>query len=1409
MSSPDSYPDFAVPAPLPEETILQEVLGYLNYSNGKPDPRFQAHLSRLAVDLVSLDVASRAERSHSTPPREIVAEPSLFPVDTEAEDESDESDSERNAADLPRAATRDEGAAAGVRLVPKLLAALDRLERESPVFRDTRQARAVIALAFGEVLPTYRAHHADLLFHVEPEGFLQPFFVARLIEATLAQGGPWNESARIVDGALRTLNDFLGHRPVAVLENGRKMEPYAHERFRPVPIFLRGAGVAAGRYAAVVSKALTLLASTPEEIRRSAWFNLDHLDELAVDIRAFDHSHPVYKRTNYTFGEWDPHLIDTKGNYRRFIVRTIILEALLEWMGVAKDLTEEEKTLEAGAVLAGTILMASAVSGEGPDTHDSSISLTTLLPRIARQRDAFYQRLLQSLQGPHADRLREEAMVNQQPLGRIRQHLNLHLAHYGCRQMQRTHLAEMYARMGYSDAARDQALVIPSASARFETEIHWRITHAHHQIRRGELDGAYALAQEMESLLDRGIACGAFVDPWNILAFQGQFPLFRAREDAVADQRIERLLDLMEGLFGVYSRLMCEAAAAGRAELVAAAGARFRERADQWDKYATSVVSDLPEVKGREAYDSAVEVSEALLAWNRAGEAAGDVAFWKQYIDRLNTAKAYAIVVEVLLGRGDVVAAMNLLLQWLSETDTSWQDQQDGVPLEDGPYSFHTLARRWMRLCAPRPDGGSPQAASLDPGRAWQLVRRFIDGLEVNAGPYWTVPTFSALSLPPTVSKPAVDPLAGDEAPETGLTDRDEDDWDDDGVDLFDAAYENVVFRDSAQDGNVGDTLDDGIEKSDTLMDRVTDVLEDRLRFFQTVTDCWREAAVFAIRLERQGTAPQGFGEDRDETLGRWRKHNEVLFADLARLVESLAAYEPGDPSGDPDSMLDYDRELHLKFGLLNQLIATQAAATETGRLLAACRPEAEQGPPPKSLEQVLIALTRAALLGRRKDVKSLFPRIVRHLERRPLLYVPLDKDGSPRDVLAARNLQQVLRFWLARLPRLGLFRETSELLKVAFRMERTSPPAGMSITEFDRLTQTALRATVEAFLDSAENWDTADADAANLVDLLSQVADHYEGLWLKHSKTMRLSSLEALHDTSIRDDVRDFISDYGAELFHPRVLTLGNLRGIIHRGANWYIDYLGRSDDPLESRDFLDAIEAHPERREDLADTLELIFRCLVEKFDRFMEYNSTTTQSDYGDQLFCLIDFLRLESLYERDAWNIFPQVVVHEVLCRKGRGRAAHLWEKQLRQRMKSTADKHLRALRKLEKDHGIRLPSISDRLGEKFVKPLALDRIRSLVLPAMREARGDQPARGKASFDLLRKDVERYLATSLGSALELQPWLQSLTDEVEECEALLDQQWGAADAPTEFPHFKLTFREFVAQLDQWERPLADDE
>ena len=51
---------------------------------------------------------------------------------------------------------------------------------------------------------------------------------------------------------------------------------------------------------------------------------------------------------------------------------------------------------------------------------------------------------------------------------------------------------------------------------------------------------------------------------------------------------------------------------------------------------------------------------------------------WATSLQPLN-----AIVVELLLRNGDVLAAMNLLIQWLSESGS--------VPLDSGGYSFFAL----------------------------------------------------------------------------------------------------------------------------------------------------------------------------------------------------------------------------------------------------------------------------------------------------------------------------------------------------------------------------------------------------------------------------------------------------------------------------------------------------------------------------------------------------------------------------------------------------------------------------------------------------------------------------------------------------------------------------------------------
>ena len=169
------------------------------------------------------------------------------------------------------------------------------------------------------------------------------------------------------------------------------------------------------------------------------------MSELAFDPRAFDFDHPVNKRPNHHFGGWDPQLIDNRGYYRRFVLKQVTLDAILSRIEDRRDLSQEETLIEAAAVLAGTMLMGSGITGDRPESHDSSVTLASLLPIIAAYRDEFYQRLLSQMKDPHAGRLREEADELRQPFGSARQHLNHCLARYRAKQLQHVQLAQVFA----------------------------------------------------------------------------------------------------------------------------------------------------------------------------------------------------------------------------------------------------------------------------------------------------------------------------------------------------------------------------------------------------------------------------------------------------------------------------------------------------------------------------------------------------------------------------------------------------------------------------------------------------------------------------------------------------------------------------------------------------------------------------------------------------------------------------------------------------------------------------------------------------------------------------------------------------------------------------------------------------
>ena len=1307
-------------------TTAQELLGYLNFSGGRPDASFERQLNEF-IGSVTWNKTNEALRH-----------------------------------------------------------VLSDLHKSTPAFADISQAEAVLKLVYDEVLPAYRVHHRDLLAHLDSAEFEQPFFLAKVFEAVLEQGAPWYDRDRIVRRAIHRLNDFVGYRPVAVLENGRKSDLYSHERVRPWPLYIRNAGVAYGPYHALVQRALELLAEVPEDMLSDANFDFAQLDELALDPRAHDHSHPVNKRTNYLFGEWDPHQIDIRGRYRRFVVRRVIIDSLLDWQKKQKRVSPDEVLFDMAAVLCGTILMASAISGDGPECHDSNVTLTSLLPRVARQRDKFYDWLLEGATGLRAKRLKKHAKATRQPFGHVRQSLNMYLANYGTQQVQRRQLAHLFARMGYAEASLRQAAIIPCASARFECEVLCRVHGARRIVELGKIAEASRLLGEAEEFLHRGIECGALVDPWNILGFQGLFPLFSSREDSVPDQRVEILLHMMDALLDAYTRTWEEAAARGESKMAAMISVRYEALAEFWDKFGSSTVNDLPRVAARESLDSASHVAQALAEWRTAGESAGDIQFWREHVAHFDTAKAYAQVVAALLERRDTVAALGLLMQWLS--------QQEEVGLEAGHMSFEDLLLWWMGIVVEK---GS--TAKEDP---WPLIRRMFDYLEANAGELWSAPATTVVKESTKPPKPV-----SSEEPEVVLDDGEPDEE----SELFGAAYEGVVYRDSADDGQEGETMDDRPAfQRETEFELIERELEPRLKFLRTIAQLWQMGATLAVEREVvpvdiQSNAVRDQRLSQAESLRHWLRHSIEVQSDLGRLIENLWKQEIGEASAEHDVNIEYDTQLQTKLFLIQTTIQTTLSCRSAQWCLACALSPADDTVKTNADDVRIIDIYRGVMQRNDEEVRRVLPGLLRSLQSKPLLYVPLEHGGEPKQIMTARSMQMVIRFLLAHLPQLGMLRETWHLLRTARQMERQSRPKGMAVTEFDRLFRIALRHTLECVVKASGEWKGGRFSDEDLIEVVGTIVENYLDQWLEHSNTMRLSTVEALKVEPLWEETAEFVKTYGSYILNARLLTLGNVRAILHSGVEHFLDHLEENEDPLHPIKLLDDLRSGKIDRDDAAEQLNLIYQVVVEKFDRFLEYNTTTTQSDYGEHFYSLLDFLRLETSYDRDAWNMLPVTVAHEVLARLGKPEAATIWEDVFSLKTEEMANDHLQQLESLQKKYGMRMPSVANHLEERFVKPLSVNHMLARIRPACEDAESGREE--SPSFQALQVSVEEYLKTTSGSGIDIPSWLKTLEEELNRVHESGETSPPDAEPQLHLPTPALSLKELRHQLKQWKQPPSD--
>ncbi|MCI0702174.1 MAG: hypothetical protein L0241_13910, partial [Planctomycetia bacterium] len=1213
-----------------------------------------------------------------------------------------------------------------------------------------------------------------------------PFFLARACEVVLKQGALGEDPERLVAHSLSAINDYVGYRPIAVLETRANTEYYPHEKIRPVPVYLAGAGVAPGAYADLVRPALDLLAKTEPALLDEASFDPSKLDELAFDPRAHDHFHPVNKRPNVLFGEWDPHTIDNSGYFRRFVLRQMTLDTLLTWVAPGPHAVGEmsERLFESAAVLAGTILMGAGVSGSGPNYHDSSVTLSKLVPRIARYRDAFYQLLLKTLPGTHGERLRAEAEKRKQPFAGVRQFLNQAIATQRATHLQDRRLAQFFAAMGYPNAARAQSAKIESPAVRFGTEIRIRQTEAGFAADRGRPAEAAPLLKEVEDLLRRGIDCGALIDPWNILGYQGLFPIFPGREDTVRDPRAEELIHTVGRQLDLYARALAATATVADGATREWLSANMRKFAAWWDRFATSTVSDLPRIVGGERADAAEHVADALAAWARReggtrgeprggspkprGDHTNDVAFWRQHRDGFTSPTAFAQVIEPLIERGEWRSAMGLLMTWLSESDT--------VPMEEPGVSFEHLAERWLRGAV---------AATPQSDRA-PLVRRFFELLEANASEDWQEPH---------------EWLSQDREREEGESRE------------FDSAYEGVTYKDSTDDGVEGSVAGDPPEPvGEFPLEAQADAIENRLGFLHAVAKLWRLAA----RPDVWTTS-----DANDSALANWltaaRRANDSLSEFLDRLMKVAVP----DPSSGHEGMIEFDRRRALKGHLLDLGVSacvevrraaiSLAAVRASGPELPASKASGGRQPPdlesqeaerePPVWERLLVRIERAIGWRDAESVRAMLPSFLAHFRREPLLYCPPSDGGKPREVLQAQTALHVLDDLVTRLPRLGLLRETFQLTKLARQMEWNNPPEGRRVSSFDQLFRTALSGVVETLLSAASTWgeDATDEDGP-LADALFKIATEFQNLWHQHSQSLRLSVLETVTDDDDWEPVKGFVTKYGSDLFTVPFLGLSNMRGILARGVAAWLDHeIQASEGNAKKPKLVLDWDSGTLDRTRTARAAEVVLQALVEHYDEYRDYNTTTTQSDYGEHIHILLDMLRVKVRYDRFAWRMRPLALAHEVLCQRGYEALAARWRSFIAEKTVELSDELLNELTERETRYGVRLRTVRDRLEERFTRPLEIDRASAQVPAAAEAARAGQTETNPA-FEGLRAAMEPLEATVSGVGLDVPVWVRRLEDSLRHT-----RDRTAESAPPPPPG--LTFEELERQLDEWDKGLGE--
>jgi hypothetical protein len=375
-------------------------------------------------------------------------------------------------------------------------------------------------------------------------------------------------------------------------------------------------------------------------------------------------------------------------------------------------------------------------------------------------------------------------------------------------------------------------------------------------------------------------------------------------------------------------------------------------------------------------------------------------------------------------------------------------------------------------------------------------------------------------------------------------------------------------------------------------------------------------------------------------------------------------------------------------------------------------------------------------------------------------------------------------------------------LLETAQRMEVGHPVGPGAITEFDRLFEIGCVAVTQCLAASSADWSGKKSrkkqpDDKPLVDVLEQITEVFLRCWLRHSHGVRLSVLETVADPERWRLLKQFIERYGGDLFNQSFMNLGNLRGILHQGVDNYLETLADEPDAAETHRLLAELDSAI-AFDEAVHWLGIAIEAVAENYGEYIDYNSITTQSDRGEMLYTLLDFLRLQASYDRLAWNLRPVVLAHQVLVRRGCDRAAETWRNAVAERTGPIAAEHLLRFEQLCQKYAMRLPSIAEHLGERFIRPLEIDQLCALLRPAVEEIRAGHPS---TAVEQLESWIAGFTCEPAGAGFETPGWIEAIEEELDH----LSLQSGEAEQESldpliRLPQTRLTQSEVRKQIQQ---------